>query len=356
MSEDFENTSINESGFQSETLSQDVVDSEEAEFEETLRPQKLEEFVGQSKEKDNLRVFIEATRQRGEALDHVLLYGPPGLGKTTLAHIIANELDVPIKSIAGPTMERPGDLAAVLTNIEPQSVLFIDEIHRLPHIVEEFLYPAMEDKKIDITIGDGPSARAVSLELNDFTLVGATTRAGLLTEPLRSRFGVHTRLQFYKQSEMKEIINRSADILEIEVNPDGAEEIARRARGTPRIANRLLRRVRDFAEVDGEGVITKDIAQHALERLAVDKRGLKKMDREILSTIIKHFEGGPVGIDTLATAVGEEAGTIEELHEPFLIQSGFIKRTNRGRVATKRAYEHIGADSAADSPHLFEED
>jgi len=347
---DFESANINESSDFEEPLTRDVASPEEARVEETLRPAKLDEFIGQQTEKDNLRVFIEATRQRGEALDHVLLHGPPGLGKTTLAHIIANELEVPIKSTAGPTLEQPGDLAAVLTNIESRSVLFIDEIHRLSHVVEEFLYPAMEDKKIDITIGEGPSARAVSLDLNEFTLVGATTRAGLLTEPLRSRFGVHTRLRFYEEPEMRRIIRRSSKILDIEIKEEGVDEIARRSRGTPRIANRLLRRVRDFAEVEGDGLIDNDIAQHALERLAVDQQGLKRMDREILSTIINHFDGGPVGIKTLATAVGEEAGTIEELHEPFLIQSGYLKRTTRGRVTTRRAREHLGIKTEDSGP------
>ena len=346
---------IQESEVEADPLSREPVDSQEKDFEETLRPRTLDEFIGQEKETENLAIFIEAARQRGEALDHVLLHGPPGLGKTTLAHIIANELDVPVKSTSGPTLERPGDLAAILTNIKPQSVLFIDEIHRVPQIVEEFLYPAMEDKKIDITIGDGPSARAVSLELEDFTLVGATTRAGLLTDPLRSRFGVQNRLRFYERNQMEDIIVRSARILEIEIQPEGAEEIARRSRGTPRIANRLLRRVRDFAQVEGDGVINTEIATHALERLEVDRLGLCRMDRVILEKILRHFDGGPVGIDTLATAVSEEAGTIEELHEPYLIQSGFLKRTPQGRVATKRAYEHMGVELTEEDPDLFSE-
>ncbi|MFB6356843.1 MAG: Holliday junction branch migration DNA helicase RuvB [bacterium] len=353
--EDFIKESSVESTDSDETLSSEIQNEEEKNFEDTLRPRSLEEFIGQEKTTDNLRVFIEATRKRGEALDHVLLYGPPGLGKTTLAHIISEELDVPIKQTSGPTLERPGDLAAILTNMQPNTVFFIDEIHRLPNVVEEFLYPAMEDKKIDITVGDGPSARAISLNLDDFTLVGATTRAGLLTQPMRSRFGVHSRLEYYDTEQMEEIIDRSSSILDIEVEPEGEHEIARRSRGTPRIANRLLKRVRDFAEVEGSGVIDEEIARHALERLEVDEMGLSKMDRSILETIIHHFDGGPVGIDTLATSVSEESGTIEELHEPFLIQSGFIKRTPRGRVATRRAYDHIGVDLPQDQPEeLFD--
>jgi Holliday junction DNA helicase RuvB len=346
---------IQESELDQANLSQEPVDEEETDFEDSLRPRTLEDFIGQSKTSENLSVFIEAARNREKALDHVLLHGPPGLGKTTLAQIIAEELDVSIKRTAGPSLERPGDLVAILTNLEDRAVLFIDEIHRLNNVVEEFMYPAMEDKKIDITIGEGPSARAVSLDLDSFTLVGATTRAGLLTQPMRSRFGVQCRLDYYSAEEMETIIRRSASILEIEAEEEGVEEIARRSRGTPRIANRLLRRVRDFAEVQGDGVIDEEIAQHALERLEVDRLGLSSMDRTILSTIIHHYDGGPVGIDTLATAVGEEAGTIEELHEPFLIQSGFLKRTPRGRIVTERAYDHLGESGASDSPRsLFE--
>lgn len=346
---------IQETELDQANLSQEPIDEDETDFEENLRPKSLEDFIGQSKTSDNLRVFIEATRQREEALDHVLLHGPPGLGKTTLAQIIAEELDVNIKRTAGPSLERPGDLVAILTNLEERAVLFIDEIHRLNNVVEEFMYPAMEDKKIDITIGEGPSARAVSLNLDSFTLVGATTRAGLLTQPMRSRFGVQCRLDFYTPEEMEKIIRRSSSILEIEIEENGIEEIARRSRGTPRIANRLLRRVRDFAEVEGDGVIDEEIAQHALERLEVDSMGLSGMDRTLLSTIIHHYDGGPVGVDTLATAVSEEAGTIEELHEPYLIQSGFLKRTPQGRVVTERAYSHIGDTPPTDNPRtLFE--
>lgn len=337
-----------------ETLSRESIGPDERDFERNLRPATLDEFIGQEKVSKNLNVYIEASRQREEALDHVLLHGPPGLGKTTLAHIIANELNVSIRSASGPSLEKPGDLAAVLNNLEPDSVFFIDEIHRLSSVVEEFLYPAMEERKIDITLGEGASARAVSIALDDFTLIGATTRAGLLTSPLRSRFGVPLRLEFYDREQMLRILLRSASILGVDVDEDGAREIARRSRGTPRIANRLLRRVRDFAEVEGDGVITEALAQHALKRLEVDQRGLSHMDRRLLTTIMEKYDGGPVGLNTLATSVGEEPGTIEELHEPFLIQSGLVKRTRQGRVATKRAYEHLDQDPNFDQSSLFE--
>lgn len=339
-----------------ESLSRKPISSEERDYEQQLRPRTLEEFIGQGKVTENMGVYIEASQQRDEALDHVLLHGPPGLGKTTLAHIVANELSVPIKTTSGPSLERPGDLAAILNNLEPRSVFFIDEIHRLSNVIEEFLYPAMEDQKIDITMGEGASARAVSLTLDDFTLVGATTRAGLLTPPLRSRFGVRSRLEFYDTEQMQRIVERSATILSVEVESTGAEEIARRSRGTPRIANRLLRRTRDFAQVKGDGTIDGSIARHALEQLEVDRLGLSRMDRTLMKTIIHKFDGGPVGVDTLATAVSEESGTIEELHEPFLIQTGLLKRTNRGRVATKRAFEHLDVTPPESSRDLFEGD
>jgi Holliday junction DNA helicase RuvB len=310
-------------------------------FETSLRPRALSDYVGQEKAKDNLRIFIAAARGRGEALDHVLLCGPPGLGKTTLSNIIAAEMGVSIKSTSGPVIERPGDLAAILTNLEPRDVLFIDEIHRLPHVVEEILYPAMEDFQLDIIIGQGPSARTVKLDLPRFTLVGATTRAGLLSSPLRDRFGVISRLEFYTDSELATIVTRSARILGIRIEPDGAEELACRSRRTPRIANRLLRRVRDFAQVRADGVITRQVVQDALLLLEVDEVGLDQMDRLILLTIIDKFNGGPVGLDTLAAAICEESDTIEDVYEPFLIQQGFLNRTPRGRMATKSAYLHF---------------
>ena len=310
-------------------------------FEATLRPKVLDDYVGQEKAKGNLRVFIDAARKRGEALDHVLLYGPPGLGKTTLANIIASEMGVSIKSTSGPVIERPGDLAAILTNLEPHDVLFIDEIHRLSHVVEEILYPAMEDFQLDIIIGQGPSARTVKLDLPRFTLVGATTRAGLLSAPLRDRFGVISRLEFYTDEELAFIVTRSARILGIPTEPDGARELACRSRSTPRIANRLLRRVRDFAQVRADGVITRRVVQDALLLLEVDAMGLDFMDRTILLTIIDKFGGGPVGLDTLAAAICEESDTIEDVYEPFLIQQGFLNRTPRGRVATRSAFLHF---------------
>jgi len=318
--------------------------SDEVEFDLTLRPTSLEEFVGQKKIKENIRIFIQAARKRGEALDHVLFYGPPGLGKTTLAHIIARELGVQIKATSGPVLERPADLAGILTNLKEKEVFFIDEIHRLNHVVEEYLYQAMEDFNIDIMIDKGPSARSVKLNLKPFTLIGATTRAGLLTSPLRDRFGVTGRLDFYNPSDLERIILRSAKILKIEIIPDGAEEIAKRSRGTPRVANRLLRRVRDFAEVKAKGKIEKSVAVDALKMLDVDEMGLDEMDKRILRTIILKFNGGPVGIGSLAVAVGEEGETIEEVYEPYLIQEGFINRTPRGREATSFAYKHLGVE------------
>ncbi len=311
-------------------------------IEVSLRPQCIDEYIGQTKIKENLKVFIAAAKGRTEALDHVLFYGPPGLGKTTLAHIIANEMGVSIKSTSGPVIEKPGDLAAVLTNLEPGDVLFIDEIHRLSPVVEEILYPAMEDFQLDIMIGQGPSARTIKLDIPRFTLIGATTRAGLLSSPLRDRFGVLCRLEFYSSDELSTIVSRSADILKVSINPKGAYEIARRSRGTPRIANRLLRRVRDFAQVDGNGQIEEALADKALLRLEVDQEGFDQMDRLLLTTIIDKFSGGPVGLETLAAAIGEEKDTIEDVIEPFLIQQGFLNRTPRGRVATAAAVKHLG--------------
>ena len=315
---------------------------EEDGFERSLRPETLSEYIGQTKVKENLKVFIEAARGRGEALDHVLFYGPPGLGKTTLAHIISNELSSSITSTSGPAIEKTGDLAAILTNLETKDVFFIDEIHRLPNVVEEILYPAMEDFNLDIIIGQGPSARTVKLDVPRFTLVGATTRAGLLTSPLRERFGVIVRLEFYSPEELNEIVTRSSAILDIEITPEGSIEVARRSRGTPRVANRLLRRVRDFAQVRHDGVVTGEVAIDALAMLEIDSRGFDKMDRRILLTVIEKFGGGPVGIDSLAAALSEERDALEDLYEPYLIQEGFLNRTSRGRVATELAYNHVG--------------
>ena len=314
----------------------------------SLRPKTLDEYVGQDKIKDMLSIFIKAAKMRGETLDHVLLYGPPGLGKTTLAHIITQEMGVNIRVTSGPNIEKPRDLAALLTNLSSGDVLFIDEIHRLNAAVEEVLYPAMEDFSLDIIMGQGPSARTMRLDLKPFTLVGATTRAGMLTSPLRDRFGIISRLEIYTPDELKTIVNRSAGILDIEINEEGAFEIARRSRGTPRIANRLLKRVRDYAQVRAGGLISNDIADQGLKMLGVDGLGLDNSDRVILEAIIKKFSGGPVGLDTLAATTGEEAGTIEDVIEPFLLQLGFIKKTPRGRIATPRAYEHLGVDIPSD--------
>lgn len=314
---------------------------EEVPAEITLRPQTLSEYVGQEDMKRNLSVFIAAAQGRSEALDHVLFHGSPGLGKTSLSHIIAHELGVNIRGTSGPVIEKPGDLAAILTNLQPKDVLFIDEIHRLNHVVEEILYPAMEDFELDIIIGQGPSARTMKIPLPPFTLVGATTRTGLLTPPLRDRFGVILRLDFYKPEDLYKIVVRSAGLLDIPIRDEGALEIATRARGTPRIANRLLRRVRDFAQVEADGVITKEVASRALDMLEVDDQGLDKMDRFIMRTIIEKFDGGPIGLSSLCAAVGEEKGTIEDVYEPYLIQNGYIKRTPQGRVATRRAYLHL---------------
>ena len=308
----------------------------------SIRPKKLSEYLGQRTVREQLGIYIEAARRRGEALDHVLIFGPPGLGKTTLSHVIANELGVSLRATSGPVIERAGDLAALLTNLQPRDVLFVDEIHRLSPVVEEILYPAMEDNQLDIMIGEGPAARSIKLDLQPFTLVGATTRAGLLTSPLRDRFGIVQRLEFYDQGELQRIVTRSATILGVPTDTGGAARIAQRSRGTPRIANRLLRRVRDYAEVKAGGRITDEVAQAALDMLDVDPLGFDVMDRKLLLTIIEKFDGGPVGVESLAAALGEERGTIEDVIEPYLIQQGFVMRTARGRVATRNAYQHFG--------------
>ena len=331
-------------------MSENIYNTEvdDLENEQVLRPKLFSDFEGQNQVVDNLEIFIEAAKQRGDALDHVLLHGPPGLGKTTLANIIANELDVSIKTTSGPVLDKPGDLAGLLTNLEERDVLFIDEIHRLNPIVEEYLYSAMEDYQIDIMIESGPNARTVQIKINPFTLIGATTRSGLLTSPLRARFGINSRLEYYKTDLLSKIVNRSSTILDVHINKDATSEIARRSRGTPRIANALLRRVRDFAQIKGDGNINNEITKFALNALNVDEHGLDDMDNRILSTIIEKFKGGPVGLTTIATAVGEQSGTIEEVYEPFLIMEGYIMRTPRGRQATDKAFKHLGLEKSND--------
>ena len=322
-------------------------------FEAGLRPRTLDSYVGQSRLRENLEVSIAAARQRGDALDHVLLYGPPGLGKTTLAYVIANELGVTIRTTAGPVLEKPGDLAAILTNLTEHQVLFIDEIHRMSPVIEEILYPAMEDYELDIVIGQGPGARSVKVPLQKFTLIGATTRAGLLTSPLRARFGIAHRLDFYEEGDLQEIVRRSASIFDVPIDDQATAEIARRSRGTPRVANRLLRRVRDYAQVRAEGAVTHEVSLAALELLEVDANGFDEADRRLLRTIIDKFGGGPVGLNSMAAAIGEEKDAIEDIHEPFLIQIGFLHRTPRGRVATPRAYQYFGLPAPAPDGRLW---